>query len=184
VEVRAVGLPLKPVITVTGSASFCAGDSVVLTAPQSSAYTWSTGASSQSIVVKQQGTYRVRIKNDQGCESAMSDPVNTLIHQLPAAPIIEQVNLDTLTASVVGATYEWKKDGVPLTANTRKIKVNENGHYAVRVKDANGCFSAFSQDFRYIVADKNTLNQISLYPNPAPGEITLLIENSASPNCV
>jgi hypothetical protein len=181
VEVTVVPLPLKPVITASGNVAFCEGESVLLTAPLSSAYLWSTGATTQSIDVRQQGTYRVRVMNTLGCESTLSDPVSTTVFQIPATPSIEQINLDTLSASDSGTMYEWRKDGVVLTANTKKITVNENGNYSVRVKDANGCFSLLSPEVAFTVADKNSLNKISLFPNPSPGEFTLLVENSSSP---
>jgi hypothetical protein len=180
VEVNVVALPPKPVITLIGNSSICTGDSVTLTAPQSNTYLWSTGATTQSIVVKEEGSYSVTIKNVQGCESPLSDPVSIRVWQVPATPDIEQINLDTLTAKMPGTAYEWRKDGVVITSTTHKIKVSENGNYTVRIKDGNGCYSAFSPAYNFTIADKNLWNKISLFPNPSPGVFTLQIANSTT----
>jgi hypothetical protein len=178
VEVSVLAPPAKPVITVTGNSSICAEDSVILTAPQGSIYQWSTGATTPSIVVKQAGTYRVSLQNAQGCTSLLSDPVSITVWPVPATPEIEQINLDTLTATITGAMYEWRKDGVVLPATTQKVKVSENGSYTVRIKDENGCYSAFSPAFTFTMADKSLWNKINVFPNPSPGVFTLQITNS------
>jgi hypothetical protein len=180
IEVIVLALPAKPLITVTGNSSICAGDSVILTAPQNSIYQWSTGATTQSIVVKETGIYRVSLQNAQGCGSPLSDLVSITVWQVPATPEIEQINLDTLTATITGAVYEWKKDGVVIPATTQKVKVSENGSYTVRIKDGNGCYSAYSPTFTFTMADKSLWNKINVFPNPTPGLFTLQIENSTS----
>ena len=50
-----------PVITANGSTTICQGDSVLLTASSGNNYQWSTGAVSQSIVVKNSGNYSVMV---------------------------------------------------------------------------------------------------------------------------
>jgi gliding motility-associated-like protein len=49
------------IITPDGPLTFCQGDSVVLTAPESPTYLWSTGATSQSITVFTSGRYSVDV---------------------------------------------------------------------------------------------------------------------------
>lgn len=62
-------------ITVSGNATgLCEGDSLVLTANSGSAYLWSTNATSQSITIKQQGTYSVQVTSQ--CGMATSSPLN------------------------------------------------------------------------------------------------------------
>jgi hypothetical protein len=54
-------------ITSTTSTTFCPGDSVVLTAPDSmNAYTWSTGATTRSITVHSQNDFTVTV-DKHGC---------------------------------------------------------------------------------------------------------------------
>ena len=49
------------IITPDGPLTFCQGDSVVLTAPESPTYLWSTGATTQSITVFTSGRYSVDV---------------------------------------------------------------------------------------------------------------------------
>lgn len=89
-------VPNTPSINVSGSLTYCGGGSVTLTAPSGYGYLWSTGATTQSILVTQPGTYTVQISNGNGC-SSQSDPV--LIGQSPlSSPDICIVGVDSLTA--------------------------------------------------------------------------------------
>ncbi|MFY7884642.1 MAG: hypothetical protein ACOVOV_07350, partial [Dolichospermum sp.] len=63
-----------PTITAVGSTTFTIGGSVTLVASPSPAYLWSTGATTQSIVVRTDGSYTVRSIGN-GCTSAASVPV-------------------------------------------------------------------------------------------------------------
>ncbi len=59
-----------PSISINGPTTVCAGDQVVLTANLASTYSWSNGASSQSITVTQPGTYNVTTTSVCGTGSA------------------------------------------------------------------------------------------------------------------
>ncbi len=48
-----------PVITISGTTSFCAGDSIRLTSSSGSNYLWNTGATTQSIYAKTSGSFSV-----------------------------------------------------------------------------------------------------------------------------
>lgn len=50
-----------PLINASGPTQFCSGDSVVLSCSPAQSYTWSTGETTQSIVVNQTGLYTVNI---------------------------------------------------------------------------------------------------------------------------
>jgi hypothetical protein len=52
---------IAPTITANGPLSFCSGDSVTLTASSGTDYLWSTGATTQSIVVHNSGNYSVTV---------------------------------------------------------------------------------------------------------------------------
>ena len=53
--------------------TFCAGGSVMLTASSAASYTWSNGATTQSITVSSAGSYGVTVTGANGC-SATSAP--------------------------------------------------------------------------------------------------------------
>ena len=49
-------LPEKPLVSASGSLSFCSGDSVILNAEAGAEYFWSTGEKSSAIIVKKSGS--------------------------------------------------------------------------------------------------------------------------------
>ena len=58
--------PEKPVISASGSTSFCEGGSVVLTSSEALTHKWSTGETTQSITVSASGNYLVTVSNASG----------------------------------------------------------------------------------------------------------------------
>ena len=77
-------LPLKPVIDISGSLSFCKGDSVILdvTSRNLISYQWrknSTliqGANTPVLIVKETGVYTVDVSDASGCTGSQSVAVN------------------------------------------------------------------------------------------------------------
>ena len=59
--------PTVPTISASGPTRFCTGGNVTLTASSSASYSWSTGATTQSIVVTDTGSYTVTTTNANGC---------------------------------------------------------------------------------------------------------------------
>lgn len=59
----------RPVIQVIGDLTFCQGDSVVFRVryPGARGYLWSTGSVSDSVVIKNSGTYAVEVTDSNGC---------------------------------------------------------------------------------------------------------------------
>ncbi|MBL7766810.1 MAG: SprB repeat-containing protein [Chitinophagaceae bacterium] len=133
-------LPPKPVITANGGTTLCIGANTVLSSTPASAYLWSTGETTQTIIADSQGYYSVTITDVNGC-TRTSD--TTLVTFYPVASITssgpttfcanESVNL---TAHPAG-TYLWTNGNTSASINN----INTNGTYGVTVTDANGCTS-------------------------------------------
>jgi hypothetical protein len=72
--------PTVPTISASGPTRFCSGGNVTLTASSGASYSWSTGATSQSIVVTDTGSYTVTTTNANGCgaTSAATDVVRVV----------------------------------------------------------------------------------------------------------
>jgi len=115
--------------------SQCPGDTTILTAPIGAlSYTWSTGATTQSIDVTTAGTYRVTVSNGV-CSNA-----DTIIASLLAAPT--PTLADTVstcnTTSVLNpgsfSSYIWNTG-----ATSSTISPTNSGTYAVTVTASNTC---------------------------------------------
>lgn len=135
-------LPVTPTITPDGATTFCQGQSVNLSAPASSSYLWSNDATTQTINVSATGTFTVKVKDGNGCESLPSAPLTVTVNPLPTKPTVSasgplafcQGGSVTLTSSAVSGNT-WNPGG----ATTQSITVNSSGTYTVSVSDANQC---------------------------------------------
>lgn len=168
VRVTVNPLPPQPTITASGSTTFCADKSVMLTASVAEAYVWSNGTSKKETTVSQEGSYQVQVKNKFGCISDPSDRVNVETLPLPPAPVVTATGRTTfcegeqvkLTASGNG-TFQWNT-GI----SGPSIMVGESGNYSAQVLGGNGCYSAFSSIIR-LVAKPNpavpVISQVGTY---------------------
>jgi uncharacterized repeat protein (TIGR01451 family) len=126
---------------ITGPASMCPGQSVVLDAgPGYTGYLWSTGATTQSITVSPAGTttYSVTVTDGSGCNG--SDSHTLTVNPAATASITPSGPTTfcsggsvTLTANA-SAFYLWSTG-----ATTQAITVNAAGSYSVTITDAGGC---------------------------------------------
>jgi gliding motility-associated-like protein len=142
----------KPVITVTGETEFCEGaPATTLSAPQSNAYLWSNGETSQSIMVAVTGSYTVTVFNEFGSQSPPSDPVDINVFENPVLNLISKsdaaCNGETSGSIEVIATggtspyaYEWNN------GQTGSGITNIGaGTYLITATDANGCQDTLSE---------------------------------------
>jgi gliding motility-associated-like protein len=153
-----------PVVTVTGSTTICPGDSVVLAGPAGATYIWSTGATSQSIVVRTAGDYTLRTIVGT-CTTAASNIVSVTPAVIPTAPAITIVGGRPTTfcsgdsVQLEGpdgaAAYIWSTGAV----SQRITLLSSNAGVTLRVKlTATGCTSDVS------VPVPVTVNQIPDQP--------------------
>jgi len=130
-----------PVITASGSLSFCDGDSVLLSAGVGySEYLWSTGATTSMIAATKSGSYTVRVTNNNGC-SAISKAIDVKKKVKPQPRISVRGGTricagDKVTLDAGGgyASYRWSSG-----ETSRRIEVSESGDYSVVVTTRDGC---------------------------------------------
>ena len=132
-------------ITFSGPATFCVGDSVILTATAGNTYLWSNFAASQSITAQDSGTYYVIITGPAGC--AVRDSAIVTVHALPMAAINGPTAIcsglqATLTASG-GTGYSWS-NGLGTNAQVN-VQPTNNTTYTVTVTNANNCSATAQQ---------------------------------------
>ncbi|RYD83177.1 MAG: PKD domain-containing protein [Sphingobacteriales bacterium] len=136
-------------ITVTGDTTFCAGDSVILSAPSGYFYLWSNGATTQNITAYTTGNYSVTVMNSQGCTEKIG-PVKVTSNPVPVATISLSGNDTLCSGSSVtlnaptgpGFTYTWYNGTSQSWQTTSSITLSsiyDSGTYTVVVKNAFGC---------------------------------------------
>ena len=131
----------KPVVSLGANVSKCPTDSVTLNAGAGFAsYSWSSGATTETIKVAAPGQYIVTVSNADGCTA--KDTIVVTNYALPTVALGADQNIctsDTLTldAGNAGSTYLWSTG-----ATTRTIGVSLAGTYSVTVTSAQGCSSS------------------------------------------
>jgi hypothetical protein len=126
-----------PIMNITGPLGFCPGASATLTSDLADQYLWSTGETTQSIVVTMPGLYSLTVTNGNGCTGAIER--NIEVHPAPDVPVISGATAfcdgDSIIISTGSATaYLWSTGEM-----TQSISVNETGIYSVTVYNQFGC---------------------------------------------
>jgi hypothetical protein len=95
-----------------------------------------------------------------------SDTIQIKKYGIPSAPTLSRDTANFLLSGVPGTT--WYKDGSAITDTTQKYKPATPGSYTAKTT-TNGCISAMSTAYYYLVTDIINLNKdefIKLAPNP------------------
>jgi len=123
----------------SGPTTFCSGGNVTLSVQAGTSYLWSTGATSQSIVVSASGTYSATVYSGSG--SLPAGPITITVNPIPTATIAASGPTTFCNGSSVlltaspGATYLWTPGG----QTSQSISVSSSGSYSVRVTNSYGC---------------------------------------------
>jgi hypothetical protein len=172
--------PLPETPAISGGTSFCTGDTIVLTSSSLTGNLWSTGETTQSIVVSVAGTYSVSVTNPTGCSASSVDFV-VVENALPVTPVISGVSSfcpgssTTLTSS--SATGNLWSTG----ETTQSITVSVAGAYTVTVSNDSGC-SATSDAFNVIANAAPATPVISGPSTFCPGTSITLTSSSPTGN--
>ncbi|MBE2247455.1 MAG: gliding motility-associated C-terminal domain-containing protein [Candidatus Competibacteraceae bacterium] len=136
-------------ITALPDSVICAGESVTLVANTSSAYLWSTGESTNSIVVSPGvlTQYTVSLTNPGGCLGTADASIWIVVNSLPTAnvnansPVCEGSTI--LLSSSGGLSFEWSGPNGFIsgfaTPEINNASSSHAGNYTVTITDANGC---------------------------------------------
>ncbi len=140
-----VSSPSNPVITSSGSTTICAGSSVTLSSSQATGNLWSTGATSQSIIVNSAGTYLLTTTTG-GCTST-SSPIQVTVQPTPTATFSADVQSGCVPLTVnfsgpadgVNCTYTID-GGIPLNGCNTSYTFAQPGCYDITFTSTiNGC---------------------------------------------
>lgn len=179
VTVTVTTTPSTPTINASGSTTFCAGGSVVLSSSSPTLNTWSNGATTQSITVTAGNTYTVTAGNP-GC-SATSSPITVTVNPLPTVTFGALSNMCvynspiTLTqGSPSGGTYS----GTGVSGGQFNPATAGNGTHTLTYSytDGNNCTNTQNSSITVdgcLGIDEQDASFISIYPNPSNGIFTL-----------
>jgi hypothetical protein len=183
----------KPELNVSGSISFCEGNSIFLAAPSGfSNYVWSNGSTTQQILATTSGNYFVQTGNGT-CLSENSDTLSVAVITAPTKPVINVTGntilcgVETAVLSAPGSfQYLWSTG-----ATTQDITVSQAGSYSVSVRNSTGCLSPVSdpvaittangdatitQDGNYLIASTGATYQWFLNGSEIPGASGQVLE--------
>jgi hypothetical protein len=138
ITVTVNALPATPVISASGSTTFCTGGSVDLTSSATSGNVWSNNATTATITVNTTGNYSVTVTDANGCSSA-STPISVNVSNAPA-PTISATSTQACSGDVVTVTssaadsYLWSTG-----ETTQSIQVTNTANVYVTVTNANAC---------------------------------------------
>jgi len=154
-------MPTAPVISATGSTTFCNGQSVILQSSVSSGNVWSTTETTQSISVTTSGTYFVTVTGAPNC-TATSNSITVTVNPIPATPSITAGGATTFCQGGNVVLTSSSLSGNSWTGNqtTQSITVSSSGSYVVNVTQ-NGCTSANSAPVVVTVNPIPTMPSIS-----------------------
>jgi hypothetical protein len=158
--------------------SFCSGDSLKLSITnvnKGDTLRWFYGTKSDLINVTNKtftdSTKLFVTRTDSlGCVIS-SDTVSLVKYAIPSAPVLSRDTANNLVANIIGIT--WYKDGNAITDTTQKIKPTIGGSYTAKTTQ-NGCISALSNPYYYLVTDIINLSAdeyIKLAPNPFSNQL-------------
>lgn len=144
-------------------------------------YNWSTGHTSQTIDVSQNGQYSVEVMHNNGCTHE-----DSIVVTFEAFPIATFVYTDTNINSFVnfnsggsyGSSYVWDfGDGNGAYIQDPKHYYTQQGSYTVTLTVENECgVDVYSQTITVVhigIDDPSAFADVSVYPNPSEGLFTI-----------
>jgi len=178
---------MPPNVTADGPTEFCVGESVGLDAgPGYFSYLWNTGTTTQTLTATESGLYYVFVLDGNGCidSSMVANPIEITVWD--PEPIVSQSG-DELTCTNVNefTSIQWhlspstSSSGSPIPGATGAVHTADtSGYYRACVIDDEGCEGCSPWfELRGVgIEEANFNGEVSVYPNPNNGEITLEVE--------
>lgn len=139
-----------------------------------SSYNWSTGVSTPTVTINQQGSYSVTVTDGSGCLDTAT--INIGEYTPPPVPtILEGANCQ-LASSVIqnGYSYKWRLNGNVVGGNSAYLNANQHGSgfYTLEITDQNGCKSNTATPLSItctVGISELVQTTFSVFPNPNNG---------------
>ena len=161
----------KPIISFTGDAQLCEGESLTLNSEKAFSYLWSNGAATQNITVNESGIYTLIVSNSTGIQSEISDPVTIVVNSNPI------ISIDKTDASCFSGS-DGSARVVILSGSGAMVYVWSDGS---KLQTADGLLAG---NYSVIVTDLNSCkaNAVVTVLQPAEIEVTATITEAACPD--
>ncbi|MES2331316.1 MAG: hypothetical protein V4539_17060 [Bacteroidota bacterium] len=184
-----------PVISASGSTTFCAGNSIVLSSTPAAAYLWNTGATGSSINVSTAGNFNVTATDNNGCQST-SNTITTFVNALPGASIAGSTSVCQNGASP-SVTFSGSAGTAPYTFSYRinggsVQTVTTSGGNSVSVSVPTGSAGIFTYSLVSVSESSSTgcsgsaSGSATVVVNPLPSASisgnNIVCQNSAAPS--
>jgi len=181
----------NPPVTPGGAAPLCTGAATLDANPPdapSLTYLWSTGATTETIQVKQQSIVTVSVTDANSCVSNGSFMVvdnRPKVELGPDITLCEDTNTPALNAQNTGASFQWTIDGINTsTTQTQPVTTTTPGvfAYAVTVTDpVTTCFVTDTKTYTINTSPSFTLTGVDPTGacGSATGSVTLQINPTA-----
>lgn len=158
-------------ITADGDAVLCgAGDVVTLTGNPGSNYTWSTGATTQSIAVSEAGIYTLTIDDGAGCTGVSSITVQDSPDETPTVTLVgdaifcEGSSVELVSSEAAG--YTWSNG-----ATGQSLQVSEAGTYSVTIAGNCGEWTSASVSIEVLDAPEAPIADPVVIPVPGTADL-------------
>ena len=179
VTVTVNALPI-PTITASGPTTFCQGGNVTLTASAGTAYLWSSGETSQSIIANVDGPYSVQVTNANGC-IATSANTNLVVYPLPTVAAITGANAVcegstvVLASTTAGGTWSSSNTAAATISTTGTVTGVAAGNAVLTytVTDGNACTNAVTAAMTVNAGTTATISASGATTFCAGGSVTL-----------
>ncbi|MBC8047637.1 MAG: PKD domain-containing protein [Fimbriimonadaceae bacterium] len=151
-----------------------------------STYAWSTGATTQTIVVTETGTFSVTVTNPvTGCSA--TDALTVTVNYSPTGSFTYTavgLSVTFTNTSTGGATYEWTfGDATTSSIANPSHSYDAAGSYTVTLTVSNSCgedvYTTTVSVIDDAIEDTELANATQVYPNPTSG-ITVVDVNFAN----
>ena len=139
-----------------------------------------TGATASTYTVHNFGGYAVYEITGPGCTDT-SVMVSETINPGPNPQIMQNGNV--LTTTVIYLTYQWNKNGVPISgATSSTYLVTSDGAYSVTITSSSGCTATTAETHitGLGVTTASGKNGVSIYPNPASSYVYIRSANKVN----
>ena len=170
----------QPQVNISGTKTPCAGDTVVLTAPDGFAsYSWNTGDTSRQLIVTTSGDYQVAVSNEYGYISQPSDSFSINFQPLPTANFAFDttgLSVQFTDSSANTASWYWDfGDGNSSQDQSPLHTFPNSGTYPVKLIVENECGKdSLTMDVSILISSLNPLKGVSkldIFPIPAKNRL-------------